>query len=228
MGGAPSDPVCSWIRSFPGSQVAEWRDTCGGPVVSVLFVGQLRRDKGVFVLLKALGSVDTDKEIVARIAGYGPLADELERMAGSSDTPHLRYEGYVQFGERLLRLYRESDIFVLPSTTYPEGFPRVILEAWSSALPVVASAVSGIRGIVIDEHNGLLVSPGSVDELKRAIRRIIEDRELRHKLIRNGLASAHQFTSEEQARSAMALLANSYSHLKNVWPGLEPGQGGHG
>ena len=204
-----------------GSDLVDERDTCNGTTIHVLFAGQLRRAKGIFELLEAVSSASAEKQVVARIVGSGPLAPDLERIAASPDGSHLSYAGFIPPGERLLGLYRESDIFVMPTTTYPEGFPRAILEAWASSLPVVATRVGGIPGLVIDGHNGLLVSPGSVDELRGAIQRIMNDGDLRRTLIRNGRESVRDFTGERQAQLAVTLLAESYRQLKDAWPQLK-------
>jgi glycosyltransferase involved in cell wall biosynthesis len=71
------------------------------------------------------------------------------------------------------RLLARSAVFVLPS--YNEGLPMAMLEAMAWGLAPVVSAVGGIPEVVTDGDNGLLVDPGDVPQLARAIRRLVDD-----------------------------------------------------
>jgi glycosyltransferase involved in cell wall biosynthesis len=74
----------------------------------------------------------------------------------------------------------EADVFVLPSRT--EGHPKILLEAMSSGLACVASAVSGNRAIVDDGRTGLLVPPGDAGALAEALERVLVDTDERQEL----------------------------------------------
>jgi glycosyltransferase involved in cell wall biosynthesis len=80
--------------------------------------------------------------------------------------------------DEIRRLYAEADIFVLP--TYREGFPNVVLEAMAAALPVVATTVGAIPDAVRDGEEGILVPPRDPAALQAALRRLVEDPQLRH------------------------------------------------
>ncbi len=67
----------------------------------------------------------------------------------------------------------EADIFTLPSES--EAFPNAVLEAMAAGLPIVASAVGGIREVVHHERTGLLVPPRDPHALADAICRLIAD-----------------------------------------------------
>ncbi|MBD2355848.1 glycosyltransferase family 4 protein [Tolypothrix sp. FACHB-123] len=71
-----------------------------------------------------------------------------------------------------------SDIFVFPSA-YREGIPRVLLEAASMALPLIATDSPGCNEVVENDVNGFLIAPGNVAELTQAIERLIAQPELR-------------------------------------------------
>jgi glycosyltransferase involved in cell wall biosynthesis len=99
--------------------------------------------------------------------------------------------------DTLLPLYREFDIFVLP-TLPGEGIPRVLLEAMSKGLPVVTTNVAGIPSLITHDLNGVLVEP-TADALSRAVRRIVSDHVFRRALIQRGYETATTFTLEAQA-----------------------------
>ena len=74
----------------------------------------------------------------------------------------------------------EADVFTL--ITHWEGFPRSILEAMRSGLPVIASDVGGSREAVINGENGHIVPHGSQEDLVNALRNVISNKEIRQKM----------------------------------------------
>jgi glycosyltransferase involved in cell wall biosynthesis len=100
----------------------------------------------------------------------------------------------------------ESTALVLPSRS--EGMGRVLVEAFCRARPVVASRVGGIRDLVEDGRNGLLVEPGDTDALANALVRVLSDRQLAERLAAAAHASADFWTSspEEFAARVRALV----------------------
>jgi colanic acid/amylovoran biosynthesis glycosyltransferase len=75
--------------------------------------------------------------------------------------------------------YAWADVFVFPSRYPPEGQPLVLLEALSAGLPIISTLHSGIPDTVRDGQEGLLVSPGDVQALAKAIERLRDDPQLR-------------------------------------------------
>src|SRR5439155_21202533 len=104
--------------------------------------------------------------------------------------------------ERLLPVYRDYDIFVLPSLV-GEGVPRLLLRAMAAGLPVVASRVSGIPSLVTHETNGLLLESTSASVVADAVARIVRDGALRRRLISHGYDTARAHTLEAQAARMM-------------------------
>jgi glycosyltransferase involved in cell wall biosynthesis len=77
-------------------------------------------------------------------------------------------------------------VFCLPS--FAEGVPVVLMEAMAMERPVVTTRIMGVPELVHDEHDGLLVAPGEVDELAAALRRLT-DPGLRRRLGQAGRAT---------------------------------------
>jgi glycosyltransferase involved in cell wall biosynthesis len=92
--------------------------------------------------------------------------------------------------DRLAELFREADVFVLP--TRAECFGLVLTEAMASGLPVVTCPVGGIPEVVDDGVSGLLVPAGDPRALDGALTRLIEDRALRLRLGEHGRQIAEQ------------------------------------
>lgn len=136
----------------------------------VLFIGRLAGKKGVPVLLRAVARVP-DATLV--VGGNGPDEDELAALA-----QELGIGDRVTFPGRLSRTevkqqLRRATVLVVPSTVAADGdqdtTPLVMSEAMAVGVPVIASALGGLAEQIDDGENGLLVEPGSVDDLARAL-----------------------------------------------------------
>jgi len=106
----------------------------------------------------------------------------------------ITWKGYVPYGNEIKKIYREADIFVLPSLT--EGIPKVIYEALAFGVPIVSTDVGGIPDIIKHNHNGILIKPGSKDEIIAAVESLLERPDFEKRLIENGLNAAVNFTIE--------------------------------
>lgn len=146
------------------------------------FVGGMDRAhafKGVDILLKACAVVP---ECFVILVGDGELRRSYELQAaalGLSD--RCRFLGKVDV-ERLVAAYRAMDMLAFPSISGAEAFGLVAIEAQACGTPVIASNLPGVRTVVADEESGILIEPKSVDELAIAIRRLIDDSDIRRRL----------------------------------------------
>lgn len=174
-----------------------------------LYVGRLLESKGLDVLFQALKGLSPSKvgrNVTVRIVGTGPdeaILREKAVEAGVSD--RVQFCGFVGPGPKLDQIYIQADALVVPTSTYPEGVPRVILEAWTMGLPVVCTRVGGIPGVVNDS-NGLLADPGQVMDLEESMRRLSTDPVLFADLSRGAVASALRFAPNQQIDAILGLL----------------------
>ena len=135
-------------------------------------IGRLHEQKGHIHLLHAAA------EVIRRcpstrfqIVGEGQLADTLTnriRELGLKD--HVSLLGARTDTPELLGTF---DVFVLPSLW--EGLPLALLEAMAARKPIVASDVDGIREVLVDGRDGLLVPPANPAALTEAICRVLAD-----------------------------------------------------
>ena len=160
--------------------------------IKILSVGRLVEKKGHEYAIKALAKVvnKNGKDIIYRIVGDGPLKDKLMSLAeelGIEDC--VKFMGNVE-DEELLKLYKESHIFILPSVTASdgdqEGIPVVLMEAQAMGLPVISTYHSGIPEVVIDGKSGFLVPEKDVDALAEKLEYLIEHPELWSEMGRYG------------------------------------------
>lgn len=141
------------------------------PVIGA--IGRLSHEKGFDLLLRGIApSLRGQPAGVVMILGEGPERSALMRLAqrlGIEDRVLL--PGYVPNAGTCVPLF---DVFVLPSRT--EGLPITLLEAMSAGVPVVASRVGGVAGVLEEGQNGLLAEPDA-DALGRAIEECLRDPE---------------------------------------------------
>lgn len=141
----------------------------------LLYVGSLIQRKGLDLLLPALAKTSSDIRLV--IVGEGQEKELLERqmnelgIAGRVD-----FRGYLE-GQPLTDLYRESDVFILP--TREDCFGLVLLEAMCASLPVISSKYAdGARDLITQNENGFIVDPEDTESFADAIERIFSEGKL--------------------------------------------------
>ncbi len=167
----------------------------------VLFVGRITRQKGIIHLVKAIPDIDPSLQVV--LCAGAPDTEEIGReMEEGVARAAAAREGIVWIREMLprpevIQFYSHAAVFCCPSVYEPFGI--INLEAMACDTAVVASAVGGIKEVVIPGETGLLVplslTPGTFEpvdparfarDLARAVNEVGLDRELREKFGRQG------------------------------------------
>jgi glycosyltransferase involved in cell wall biosynthesis len=176
--------------------------------LQVLSVGRIDREKNPLLLADALDLLHrSDPRWRLVVCGEGPMQTALEQrlqQLGLAAAAELR--GYVPVREGLLDVYRQSHVFLHVSLT--EGMPQVLLEAFASGLPVVATAVGGVAAAAGEA--ALLIGPDDAGAAAAAVLRIAHDPELRRGLVKAGLETARSQTLKaETARVAAFIKAHS-------------------
>jgi glycosyltransferase involved in cell wall biosynthesis len=136
-----------------------------GPGGPFLYLGRLSAEKGVEILLRAWRP-DLGRLV---IAGDGPEGARLRALAGEA----VEFLGAVP-PERARELVAEARALLVPSLWY-EAFPRVIVEAYASGVPVVASRIGALPEVVEEGVTGLLAEPGDPASWAEALSRLRED-----------------------------------------------------
>jgi len=154
-----------------------------GELIRILTVGRLVEKKGHEYALRAIAKILTKyKNLIYIIAGDGPLRGKLEYLVLELGIKnYVRFLGAVEQDE-VLKLYRKSHIFVLPSVTASngdrEGQALVLQEAQASGLPIISTIHNGIPEGVIDGKSGFLVPERDVDALADKLEYLIKHPEL--------------------------------------------------
>jgi glycosyltransferase involved in cell wall biosynthesis len=165
---------------------------------TVLSVGRLDPEKNPLLLLdiaERLRELDSRWRLV--IAGTGPLRAELDaEIARRRLEENVELLGEVANGADLWSLYRQSHVFLHVSLT--EGVPQVLFEAQAAGVPIIATAVGGVRGALDGGNGGLLMEPDNAVEAVSLLNRLADDPALRRRLIESGLEQVSHQTQEAQ------------------------------
>lgn len=146
--------------------------------INLVCCGRVGQRKGTFDLIKAFANLSDDQRKYSRliVAGDGEIEKAQQLAASLNVADQVVFLGWIN-SEKRDELLSQSDVFILPS--YNEGLPLAIVEAMGWSLPVIATPVGGIPELVISNQNGLLVTPGNIEQLSSAMELLIEDETLR-------------------------------------------------
>ncbi len=172
---------------------------------TIVFVGRLRRYKGLDWVLRSLPAV-LARVPGARleIVGDGPHTAGLRAQAARSGlTGAVDFLGFLPAAEKVARL-RRAWVVVQPSPK--EGWGLTVVEASACGTAVVASDAPGLRDSVRRDETGLLVPHGDAGALADALVRVLTDAPLRERLARGGLGWAARFRWDECGERSLAAL----------------------
>jgi glycosyltransferase involved in cell wall biosynthesis len=188
-------------------------NTCLNEEIKVLYTGSFSSAKGLIELLNAFSTIFRERSnVTLHFAGWDYSPDKsFERKlsllaADLGIADRVKFHGFKTTGPELNAMYQMADIYVIPS--YHEGFPRTIWEAMANSLPVIATKVGSIPHYLKDHENSLLIPSKDVIAIVDAINEMMEDGDLRAKLIINGRELAKENTLENQTKRIVSGLSS--------------------
>jgi len=145
--------------------------------VVLLFVGRLKKEKGVLDLAKSFSMLHGNFQDTILLF-VGPDEEEFKPELEKVDGVRL-----IPFTKNPEHYMAASDILCLPS--YREGFGSVVIEAAACGIPSIGTNIYGLSDAIVDGGTGLLVPVKSVSDLQTAIELLIGDKTLRQKMGRD-------------------------------------------
>jgi len=196
-GGLPADRIAvkpNFLSVDPGMGTHEGQ--------YMLYVGKLVKYKGVETLLKAWHQLDTD--IPLKIAGQGPQ----EILLKSNLPEGIEYLGSLP-RDQILQLMKRATCLIVPSEWY-EPFGMVIIEAFATGLPVIASCFAGIPELVQEGITGWLFEPDNPSDLARAVKCAWLNAS---EVDKRGKLARQQFEKRFSEKSNYAMLTSIYETM---------------
>jgi starch synthase len=175
----------------------------------VLFVGRITRQKGIIHLVNAIKYIDKDTQVV--LCAGAPDTPEIGKEMEDAVKEASKTRGNIIWIDKMLdkkdviQLYSHANVFCCPSIYEPFGI--INIEAMACETAVVASAVGGIKEVVVEGETGLLIpleqqksapfEPVNPDQFSRdlaqGINTVIKSKELQHKMAKNGRKRVEAF-----------------------------------
>lgn len=166
-----------------------------------LFVGRLSLEKGVAILMDAWRQIGGT--VPLRVVGDGPLRPLVEDAC--QENPGITYMGF-RSGAEVLELMKQATFLVLPSLWY-EGFPLVLIEAFSTGLPAVVSGHQSLTEIIAGGELGWRAASGNAADLAAVVRQAWSSRS---DVAPRGLAAREAFLDKYSADVNYASLLAIY------------------
>jgi glycosyltransferase involved in cell wall biosynthesis len=192
-----------------------------GEGMTVGYVGQLIRHKGVDILLRSLALLGPREGLRVVIVGDGEEGAAVRSLCAELGLdPWVRFAGRVD-NRQIASCYEEIDVLVVPSI-WPENSPVTITEAMASGIPVIASDMGGVRELVADGVTGFLVPPRDAGAVAEKI-----DYLLRHPDARQRMGTeAIERIKEHELRQQVSRVLEVYGRLldeprANARPGAD-------
>ena len=188
----PSSPWADRVAVLPNAldmglvdaaQARDWRRELGLPATTRIggYVGRLAHNKGVDILIRAAAVLRPDHpDLHWVIVGDGADRGPLETLATELEVATVIHFVGAVTRPGALAAFKGFDVAVVPSRE--EGFGLSALEAMACGVPLVASRVDALAGVVVDGVTGFLFEPDSTENLVAVLLRVLSDASLRANL----------------------------------------------
>jgi glycosyltransferase involved in cell wall biosynthesis len=191
-------------RFRPIKNVEGYRTRNNLPSKMILNIGTLEPRKNVVTLIKAFKKLQERgrQDYILVIAGEkGWLYKKIfEEIKSSGMEQSIRILGVIS-DEDLPLLYNCADLFVYPSLY--EGFGLPPLEAMACGVPIITSNTSSLPEVV--GNAGIMVDPNDIESLSEEMYKVLNDKELKHRMSRDGLKRSKMFTWEKMVKEVLEI-----------------------
>lgn len=167
------------------------------------FVGRLSYEKGVDLICKAF--IELKKEgINNQLLIFGKSLDEKyeKRLKNNYEFSNINFAGYLKPED----IYKRIDVLIVPSL-WQEPFGRIVIEAYSYGIPVIANNVGGLAELVNGNETGFLFD-NSINDLLNKIRIIIKQKEVFKKMVVNAMTYHTRFNQEQTIAQHIKIYEN--------------------
>lgn len=155
-------------------------------LIKIIFTARMVEDKGTLILIDAARKLETEYrgKIQFLLCGgldSNPNGITKEILESKCDGNYIQWLGHRK---DVLELLKQSHIMAFPSW-YREGLPKSVIEAEAIGRPVITTNSVGCRDTVVDGKNGYIIPIKDSDALAKALKKLIDDSELRQTMGKN-------------------------------------------
>ena len=162
--------------------------------INILFLARIEREKGIYITLEAFKKVQQQiPQAHLTIVGDGQELEKIKSVIKNEQISNVSVEGFIRGNDRA-KYFRSSSLYILP-TTYKEGMPTSILEAFAFGIPVITRPVAGIMDVMQHEENGYLVESTNPEDYASTIKALLTDTQKRKAISIYNYQHAEKFYS---------------------------------
>lgn len=188
-------------RFSPAQNVSESQN------IRLLTVGRLSVTKRVEILIDAVDILKSQGcKVFFRIVGGGQMLQKLKQIVTEKNLGNIIEITDRIDTEDMPQIYRQSDIFI--SASKLEGMSNAMLEAMASGLPIVTTRCEGLEELI--DQNGFVIENANAEEIAGAIKKIIDDQQLRRQMSIAARKQAEKFTWNSIADKYILLYNRTY------------------
>jgi glycosyltransferase involved in cell wall biosynthesis len=156
----------------------------------LITVGRLSVTKRVEILIEAIDILNRQSKVRFKIVGGGQLLQKLKQIVTENNLDNIvELTGRID-SEEMPQIYRQNDVFI--SASKMEGMSNAMLEAMASGLPIIATRCEGVDELI--DENGLVIENANAEEIAKAIKKLIDDPQLRNQMSEAARKQAEKFT----------------------------------
>ncbi|MDX2028310.1 MAG: glycosyltransferase family 4 protein [Alphaproteobacteria bacterium] len=173
--GVKGDRIAVTSTMFDGTTIRTGATPSASPRKTILFMSRFKRAKGVYELVGAFARLAEDfPDFDLVMAGDGKEDAALREITARLGLEkRIIFPGYLQ-GAAKEKALQDCSIFALP-TSYPEGMPVALLEAMAAGKPLLTAKAGGIRHIVAEPSNGIVLDEVTIDTVADGLRRLLRN-----------------------------------------------------
>jgi glycosyltransferase involved in cell wall biosynthesis len=163
--------------------------------IKLITACRLENRKGVDVVIKSLPLIlEHYPKTTLDIIGGGTLEAQLKELVNKLELNNkVNFHGKIE-QSKVIEMMKQAHIFCFP-TSASEGFPKVVIEALASGLPVITTKVSVLPEL-IENGGGILLDEPTSQNMEKAVKTILEDKEQYHQISTNAINTARQYSLE--------------------------------
>ncbi len=198
------------LHKFASGDRNHWRNKFNIPPTSPVIghIGRIAPEKNLEFLAKCvLKYLNDHKDTHFIVTGDGPFLDNLRSLLSSNKQCH--FTGSLS-GKDLTNAYHSMDVFAFSSKSETQGM--VLVEAMAAGLPVVACFAPGVKDVVKNHYNGMMVEE-NIDQFNSALGWTFKNRD---QLSINAISSANPYSQDLVARRAVDIYKSAHFGNKNV------------
>jgi glycosyltransferase involved in cell wall biosynthesis len=186
-----------------------WKNKTESRVMKIIFVGKLTVSKGILILLEALKLLDQKNiSIKVDILGQGELLNECQNLENVlHNSVEIDILGTVSYGSPFFERLQQYHVVVVPSLSDEQ--PRIVFDAYSQAMPVVASDTPGLRSCIYPQRTGILVKPNDAIALSETLHDLLQNRDQLREMGLEALKVARQMSHRTMHQKRWQILAES-------------------